>query len=78
MKNHLVSVAAAVPRLRVGDINFNTKQITEMIASLPDCGLVVFPELSIRTENKNVLCLRLGLREIRVNGIQSAFCKRRE
>ena len=47
MKNHLVSVAAAVPRLRVGDIDFNTKQITEMIASLPDCGLVVFPELSV-------------------------------
>ena len=47
MKNHLVSVAAAVPRLRVGDIDFNTKQITEIIASLPDCGLVVFPELSV-------------------------------
>ena len=47
MKNHLVSVAAAVPRLRVGDVGFNTKQITEIIGRLPDCGLVVFPELSV-------------------------------
>ncbi len=47
MINHLVSVAAAVPRLRVGDIAFNEKQITEMIGALPDCGLIVFPELSV-------------------------------
>ena len=47
MKNHMISVAAAVPKLKVGDIQYNVTQIIEMMEKEPDCGLMVFPELSV-------------------------------
>ena len=47
MKNHLIRVATAVPKIRVGDVKYNTDQITAMIRELTDCGVIVFPELSI-------------------------------
>ena len=47
MKNHIIQVATAVPKVKVGDVKFNTEQITAMIRELPDCGVIVFPELSI-------------------------------
>ena len=47
MKNHIIRVAAAVPELKVGNVKYNTDQIIKMIRELPDCGLIVFPELSV-------------------------------
>ena len=47
MKNHLIAVAAAVPRLKVGDVSSNTKEIVSIIRENVDCGVIVFPELSI-------------------------------
>ncbi len=47
MKNQLIKAAAASPELIVGDIDFNTDRIIDMIDRLSDCGLIVFPELAI-------------------------------
>ena len=47
MKNHLVAVAAAVPPIHVGDVRYNTERIIEEIQKQKDCGVIVFPELSI-------------------------------
>ncbi len=47
MKNQMIRVCAAVPRLRVADVEFNTEEIIRMIRSAGDCGLMVFPELSV-------------------------------
>lgn len=47
MKNNLVKVAAAVPELKVGDVDYNLSRIREVVGGLSDCGLIVFPELSI-------------------------------
>ena len=47
MKNRLILAAAAVPRLRGGDVRFNEAQLISMIRENPDCGLIVFPELSL-------------------------------
>ena len=47
MKNHLIAVAAVVPPIKVGDVNYNTSEIISVIRSQTDCGVIVFPELSI-------------------------------
>ena len=47
MKNQIIQVATAIPHIKVGDVDHNTAQITEMIRSLTDCGIIVFPELSV-------------------------------
>ena len=47
MKNHLIAVAAVVPPLRVGDVKYNTEQIIKIISEQSDCGVLVFPELSV-------------------------------
>ena len=47
MKNHLIKIAAAVPRMKVADVEYNTEQMIEIIRASSDCGLVVFPELSV-------------------------------
>ena len=47
MKNRLIQVVAAVPRLRVGDVRFNTGQIITMIHEHSGSGVIVFPELSV-------------------------------
>jgi len=47
MINHLVKVAAVVPRLKIGDIKYNTEQILALLDELSDSGLIVFPELSL-------------------------------
>ncbi len=47
MKNTMIRVCAATPPLRVADISFNVKSMIDMIRSVKDCGLMVFPELSI-------------------------------
>jgi len=47
MKNQMIKVCAAIPRLKISDVSFNTGEIISMIKSVKDCGLIVFPELSI-------------------------------
>ena len=47
MRNQLILAAAAVPSLRVADVEYNTEQIIRLIAENSRCGLIVFPELSI-------------------------------
>ena len=46
MRNQLILAAAAVPSLRVADVEYNTEQIIRLIAENSRCGLIVFPELS--------------------------------
>jgi len=47
MKNRIIQVAAVVPELKVGDVDYNTEQMISLIRELPDCGIIVFPELSV-------------------------------
>lgn len=49
MNYGFVKVAAAVPSVKVGDVEYNTRQISKMIAQADDAGvsLLVFPELSV-------------------------------
>ena len=69
MKNHLIQVAAAVPDLKVADVKYNTEKITGMIRDLPDCGLIVFPELSVT----GYTCADLFLSELLLQGAVSAI-----
>lgn len=47
MINHIIQVAAVVPDIKVGDVNYNTEQIIAETTKLSDCGVIVFPELSL-------------------------------
>lgn len=47
MINHIIQVAAVVPDIKVGDVNYNTEQIIAEATKLSDCGVIVFPELSL-------------------------------
>ena len=47
MKNNIIQVASVVPKLKVADVSYNTYQIIESIRELSDCGVIVFPELSV-------------------------------
>ena len=47
MKNTMIKAAAAVPALRVADPAYNTDEIIRIMNEYSDCGLIVFPELSI-------------------------------
>lgn len=47
MKNRMIKVANVVPKLKVADVDYNTNEIIQKMQSNTDCGLIVFPELSI-------------------------------
>ena len=47
MRNRWIKVSAAVPSLKPGDPSYNTDHILKIMKAHPDCGLLVFPELSI-------------------------------
>ena len=47
MKNHMIQVAAVVPKIKVGDVTYNTDQMIGSIRELTDSGVIVFPELSV-------------------------------
>ena len=47
MRNRWIKVSAAVPSLKPGDPSYNTDHILKIMKARPDCGLLVFPELSI-------------------------------
>jgi len=71
MKNHLIKVAAAVPRLRVGDVTQNAEEITRMIRENADCGLIVFPELSVT----GYTCADLFQSELLLQGAREAVAR---
>lgn len=45
--NHMIKCVAAVPRLKIGNPNYNMLQHKEMMHRVKDTGLLVFPELSL-------------------------------
>jgi NAD+ synthase (glutamine-hydrolysing) len=48
MKDGFIRVAAATPKIKVADCNYNTQQILDIVNLAPeDTALIVFPELSI-------------------------------
>lgn len=47
MKNQLISVGAAVPQLKVADVDYNVERIIDLIKKYRDCGVLVFPELCV-------------------------------
>lgn len=47
MRNQLILAVAAVPDLKVADVEYNTNQIVRLIKENSACGLIVFPELSV-------------------------------
>ena len=69
MKNHLIQVAAAVPDLKVADVKYNTEKITGLIKDHTDCGLIVFPELSVT----GYTCADLFLSELLLDTAVSAI-----
>ncbi len=69
MKNRIIQVAAAMPGLKVGDVTYNTDQIISMIKELSDCGVIVFPELSVT----GYTCADLFLSELLLQGAAAAL-----
>jgi len=69
MKNHIIQVATAVPKIKVGDVGYNTDQITAMIRELSDCGVIVFPELSVT----GYTCADLFLSDLLLQNAASAL-----
>jgi NAD+ synthase (glutamine-hydrolysing) len=47
MLNCIIQVASVVPDVRVGDVKYNSEQIISAVRELKDCGVIVFPELSL-------------------------------
>lgn len=47
IQNHMIKTAAAVPPLKVADPLYNCAQMADIIRDHADCGLIVFPELSV-------------------------------
>jgi NAD+ synthase (glutamine-hydrolysing) len=47
MKNTMIKAGTVVPKLRVADPLYNAEQIIEAMQAHSDCGVLVFPELSI-------------------------------
>ncbi len=47
MLNRIIQVATVVPEVRVGDVDYNAEQIVSAIRDMNDCGVIVFPELSL-------------------------------
>ncbi len=71
VKNRLIQVAAAVPDLKVGDVDYNTESIIAIINSQPDAGVLVFPELCIT----GYTCADLFLSDILVQRASEALLK---
>ncbi len=63
MKNRLIYVGAAVPSLRVADVDYNTERIVELIKKHSECGVLVFPELCVT----GYTCADLFMSELLLN-----------
>lgn len=71
MKNNLIKAAAAVPELKIADIEYNTEKIMVVIDKHPDSGLIVFPELSIT----GYTCADLFQSDLLLNEAQTALVR---
>lgn len=73
MKYGFVRVAAASPKLKVADVNFNTKKIIEIIdeASNNHAEFIVFPELCVT----GYTCGDLFMKEILIEAAKEALLK---
>ena len=71
MKNNLIKAAAAVPVLKIGDIEYNTQKIMEVIDKHSDSGLIVFPELSLT----GYTCADLFQSDLLLNEAQAALIR---
>lgn len=71
MKNQLIQVAAVTPRMKVGDVKYNTAQIMEHVEELSSCGVVVFPELSVT----GYTCADLFLSDLLLQEAEKALLK---
>lgn len=69
MKNRIIRVAAAVPEIKVGDVTFNMAQIISTVRELSDCGVIIFPELSVT----GYTCADLFLSELLLQRAASAL-----
>ena len=47
MKNRMIKAAAAVPKLVIANAGRNADEIVRLIKENSDCGIIVFPELSV-------------------------------
>lgn len=49
MEYGFIKVAAAIPAVRIGDVQYNTEQIERLVTEAEEIGveIVVFPELSL-------------------------------
>ncbi len=47
MKNRMIKAAAVVPKLVIANAGRNADEIVRMIKENSDCGIIVFPELSV-------------------------------
>lgn len=47
IRNRMIKVCTAVPKLRIADPAFNAEQMCTIMKDHADCGLIVFPELSM-------------------------------
>ena len=71
MKNRLIKVAGAVSELKVGDIDYNTEKIISLIKSQEECGVMVFPELTIT----GYTCADLFLSDLIIQRAKDALVK---
>ena len=69
MKNRMIKVGNVVPSLKVADVTYNTKQILETIQNHYDCGILLFPELSVC----GYTCADLFDNELLIEACQSAL-----
>ena len=71
MKNHLIQVVTASPKLMVGNVLHNADQMIAVMAELPEAGLIVFPELAIT----GYTCGDLFLSDLLLNEAERALTR---
>ncbi|MBD5371170.1 MAG: NAD(+) synthase [Bacteroides sp.] len=64
-------VAAAVPGIRIADVNHNVEQIAAMVADAGDCDLIVFPELCV----SGYTCADLFLQTTLLDSVQAGLVR---
>ncbi|MFA6829218.1 MAG: NAD(+) synthase [Bacilli bacterium] len=47
MRNQMIKVGCAVPKLKIANVDFNSHSIISLIRKNRDCSILVFPELSL-------------------------------
>lgn len=71
MKHGFVTIAAAIPSLKVADVQYNRKQIENFIVQADSCGaeIIAFPELSLT----GYTCQDLFTQQILLNEVERAI-----